>query len=177
MAQDAEAATPMATEVSPNGDIDVRPPAISPPPPTTAPKTLEAVLNGEKTVGPGPEEKDEQKQEAPEKPAAPLPRRTRDASSNRRSRHRSRHRSRSPQPVRKVVHKIEYRHVNTNNLVFEEESDRFAPSKQPPEEPVLEVIAIAFTVSGDFIWFFLPIPLYFVCHGTSQMLSMGTGPF
>lgn len=48
-------------------------------------------------------------------------------------------------PIQKVVHKIEYRHVSTNNVVFEEESDRFAPSKSPPEQPVLEVITIAFT--------------------------------
>ena len=55
--------------------------------------------------------------------------------------------SRSPRrpPLRKVVHKIEYRHVSSNNIVWEEESDRFAPSKTPPEEPVLEVITIAFT--------------------------------
>ncbi|KAF2262485.1 hypothetical protein CC78DRAFT_467929 [Lojkania enalia] len=51
----------------------------------------------------------------------------------------------SPVPIRKVVHKIEYRHVSSNDIVWEEESDRFAPSKTPPEQPVLEVITIAFT--------------------------------
>ncbi|KAF2760974.1 P-loop containing nucleoside triphosphate hydrolase protein [Pseudovirgaria hyperparasitica] len=53
--------------------------------------------------------------------------------------------SNEERPVPKVVHKIEYRHVSSNAVVFEEESDRFAPSKPPPEEPVLEVITIAFT--------------------------------
>ncbi|ORY14832.1 hypothetical protein BCR34DRAFT_559937 [Clohesyomyces aquaticus] len=60
-----------------------------------------------------------------------------------------RHRgSRAPSPlppVRKVVHKIEYRHVSSNDIVWEEESDRFAPSRTPPSQPVLEVITIAFT--------------------------------
>jgi hypothetical protein len=56
--------------------------------------------------------------------------------------------SRAPSPLpppRKVVHKIEYRHVSSNDIVWEEESDRFAPSRTPPSQPVLEVITIAFT--------------------------------
>ncbi|KAF2843619.1 hypothetical protein M501DRAFT_985718 [Patellaria atrata CBS 101060] len=54
--------------------------------------------------------------------------------------------NRSPRPrVPKVVHKIEYRHVSSSAVVFEEESDRFAATKSPPEEPVLEVVTIAYT--------------------------------
>jgi hypothetical protein len=48
-------------------------------------------------------------------------------------------------PVPKVLHKIEYRHLQSNAVVFEEESDRFSPLKPRPEEPVLEVVTIALT--------------------------------
>ena len=56
----------------------------------------------------------------------------------------SRPQSRAPK-IQRVVHKIEYRHVSTNNIVWEEESDRFAPTKTPPEQPVIEAITIVFT--------------------------------
>ncbi|KAF2473443.1 uncharacterized protein BDR25DRAFT_282983 [Lindgomyces ingoldianus] len=78
----------------------------------------------------------EHKPEAPESPikAHHLP-----------HRHRISRTPGPPPPIRKVVHKIEYRHVSSNDIVWEEESDRFAPSRTPPEQPVLEVITIAFT--------------------------------
>ncbi|KAF2453269.1 hypothetical protein BDY21DRAFT_293312 [Lineolata rhizophorae] len=49
------------------------------------------------------------------------------------------------EPVPKIVHKVEYRHVSSDDIIFEEESDRFAPSKEPPSQPVLEVVTVAFT--------------------------------
>lgn len=83
--------------------------------------------------------------------------RSRDGDDRSRERRRRRRSSRSPgsprdysepRPIPKVVHKVEYRHVSSNAVVFEEESDRFSPFKSPPEQPVLEVITVAFTAQA-----------------------------